>query len=140
MLKKIIASITLLAAATTHSLPVQAGPVDDVIGTHAPVTTQMRYSWWNSLTPRQQQLERAIAQVTWNYYQQTGTGVYPNRENLMALMQWIGASANEAPWVYQRMTHHHNTIQYKGRSNQTVINHNNLLNCLNAGGGLTCMR
>jgi hypothetical protein len=57
--------------------------------------------WFESLSPRQQNLVRQADRVIWNYQQQTGQPVYPNQQNTIAVMQAIGASSSDYNLIAQ---------------------------------------
>ncbi|HEX8450965.1 MAG TPA: hypothetical protein VF647_02645 [Longimicrobium sp.] len=72
--------------------------------------------WWNSLTPRQQGLERAISAVIRAHTARTGeyyVAVTP--ENVGTMMRVIGATQAEEGWVTSRMRSHAVTGQGKQR-------------------------
>jgi hypothetical protein len=66
--------------------------------------TAANYQWWNSLTPRQQQLERAIGAAEEQHMARTGQYYIPVTDRtVLAMIRRIGASSHEAGWVRQRM-------------------------------------
>lgn len=63
--------------------------------------------WWNSLTPRQQELTRAVGVVEERFQQATGEYFIPvTRENLDAVVRVVGARSHEVGFVLERMRSH----------------------------------
>ncbi len=59
--------------------------------------------YWNSLTPRQQYLVKAIQRVEERYYQRYAQHIPLNGNNLHQLMQAVGAKEHEKNFVAHRM-------------------------------------
>ena len=88
----------------------------------------------NSYSPRQRQLAQVIGEVIYAYYERTGQPLPVNQENLRIMMEGIGASPSEAPFVYDRMVAHSNAIAAIIEADATINRMNGFLNCLQTQG------
>ncbi|MEA5464070.1 hypothetical protein [Leptothoe sp. PORK10 BA2] len=88
----------------------------------------------NSYTPRQRQLARGISEVVYIFYQQTGQPLPVTQETLQIMMQGIGASADEAPFVLDRMVANSNAIAAMLQADNSINRGQEFLNCLNTQG------
>ncbi|WNG59948.1 hypothetical protein F0U59_38435 [Archangium gephyra] len=62
--------------------------------------------WWQSLSPREKQLVRAIGDIEEQYKAETGDAIPLTEENVGEMMRQVGASPDEAPFVVERMKVH----------------------------------
>ena len=101
----VLAAVPALCLAAAPPALAQGNPFPSHIDWSAPARwTAANLQWWNSLTPRQQQLERAIGAVEQEYKANTGQYFIPvSDENVRAMMQRVGARPHEAGWVRYRM-------------------------------------
>jgi hypothetical protein len=64
-------------------------------------------AWWNSLTPRQQQLTRAVEAFEQRYMSATGEYFVPvTQANLDTIVRVVGARPDEVGFVLERMRSH----------------------------------
>ena len=59
--------------------------------------------WWQSLTLREQDLAKAIAQVNESYLAQYQISISPSKENIREMAQLVGAKEGEIGFVAQIM-------------------------------------
>ncbi|BDA76468.1 hypothetical protein CAL7716_106340 (plasmid) [Calothrix sp. PCC 7716] len=84
----------------------------------------------NSYTSRQKQLATAIAQIVYNYYQNTGQPIPITNQSIIIIMSAVGATPQEAAFIQDRIVANSNTLATP--KVDTIINRaQNILNCLN---------
>ena len=59
--------------------------------------------YWNSLSPRQQYLVKAVGEVETNYYERHDKHIPINERNLNEVMKAVGARTHEANFILHRM-------------------------------------
>ena len=59
--------------------------------------------YWNSLSPRQQYLVKAVGKIETNYYEKHGKHIPINKIELNGVMRAVGAREHEANFVLHRM-------------------------------------
>ena len=113
--------------------PAQASPISDQVYPAYNAWMQRNYQWWNSLTPRQQALERAIANITWNHQQRTGQLIYPSRQNILAVIRAVGATPSEYQFVAERVAAHYQIARMGRQIDDQIDRTNEFIRCIESG-------
>ncbi|ADI14335.1 hypothetical protein [Truepera radiovictrix] len=80
----------------------------------AELSGEAQHGWWNSLTPRQQQLSRGVSALQAQHFGATGAPIPLTEQNLLLVMQLLGAEVSEAPFVWERMSYISQTYSVLG--------------------------
>jgi hypothetical protein len=92
--------------------------------------TQEQQRRWNSYTPRQKALARAVEQVVYGYYQRTGQALPVTQQTLAQVMRIVGAARAEATFVVDRMVANRNAIAAINQADREIDRMQRFLNCL----------
>lgn len=96
--------------------------------------TQQQWQRWNSYTPRQKGLARAVGQVVYAYYQRTGQALPVTQQTVTQVMRIVGASRAEAAFVLDRMVANRNAIAALNQADGEIDRMQRFLDCLQTRG------
>lgn len=133
LLKSAIISLLCLESLRL-AIPAQAGPehmrpVYDAWNRFT-LNNQQKF---NSLSPRWQNLVRAVGQVCTNYQRNTGYALYPNQENTLQVMRIIGATASEYQIVYNAIHDNYLLVQMNNDLDRGMQQTGRFIQCLSSG-------
>lgn len=128
----IVCTVSLIALPLT-SVKANADAISDFYRQGA-AANQARWQRWNSYTPRQKQLSRAISKIADAFYQRNEQPLPVNKNSLRIIMKALKATPEEAPFILNRMLASSNASAAITRTNSTINRTQNFLNCLNTQG------
>ena len=132
--KLLIACTISLIALPLASMKANADPISDFYRQGAAAANQARWQRWNSYTPRQKQLSRAISTIADTYYQQNGQPLPVDKKSLRLIMNALKATPEEASFILNRMVAYSNAYAAIAPTNSIINRTENFLNCLNTQG------
>lgn len=80
-----------------------SSPVSSAIAQGMAALDQNYWAYWNSLTPRQQYLEKALQAVEEGIRRKTGSYIPVRPDTHRTVMEGLRAHPSEAAWVWHRM-------------------------------------
>jgi hypothetical protein len=96
--------------------------------------TQAQQQRWNSYTPRQKALARAVEQVVYGHYQRTRQALPVNQRTVAQVMRIVGASRSEAAFVIDRMVANRDAIAAINQADSEIDRMLDFVRCLETRG------